>query len=525
MASTFFFSDSPSVVTSTNTVINSASYNYRTSTLTRVELGNGVTSIGDDAFNACTNLTSIIIPSSVTNIGNSAFYVCENLTNITISKGVINIGTYAFNGCTSLTNITIPSSVTNINDYAFRLCSNLIRINFLGNPPTLATDIFTTANANLKIYRYSTKSGWTSTFGGKDVLLIDSSLKGLQTLGFLNISPGKISIKKTNLGRGKIKAIKNSILNSRFDADNDYPISNGSLYYDSNYNIGGAVQNEAEGGGQALLTNYYHNSPLLYIPDDYHTFANRTFHSINSPYNILPFNHDIQPRLLKMFGVGSKLGIASNSSNYLKTITNTTDFNPADGQSWVKYGVEQIVAIPPDAKKIKYGVKYLVKSDDFLRPNNFGGLSLYFQKDFTRSYVNISYVKNETFFTAISSLSTLYNVDSYTSFKADRGENAMCQWLGPNTSHVKVRRRNMINLANTIGGYPQYLNNFQILEDTIDIPTFSTSRESEDDNNGFPEYVSLQMFFAEWLGYFVESGPNPTSSGAIYFYEPFLYFI
>jgi hypothetical protein len=78
-------------------------------------------------------------------------------------------------------------------------------MNFLGNAPTLGTNIFFNTDANFKIYRYSTKSGWSSTFGGKTVLLIDSPIhQGLQTFGFANISLGEVSIKKQNTGSGKI---------------------------------------------------------------------------------------------------------------------------------------------------------------------------------------------------------------------------------------------------------------------------------------------------------------------------------
>jgi hypothetical protein len=336
----------------------------------------------------------------------------------------------------------------------------------------------------------------------------------------IQVSNGAI-IQKYN--SGKIITYKNLISNSRFDVDNAYPITDGTSYFDENYLRGGWLQ----GGYNQAISYYYHNSPLFYNPvivDNpaaYKTFANRTFHSINSPYDILPINHDIQPRLMKLFGVGSKLGRFDNDSNYLRTISSNVDFNPSDGQSWVKYGVEQIVAIPTWAKRIRYGVKYLVKSDDNFRPNNFAGLSLYFQRGLSRSYVNVSYLKNETSFTAISSLGTLYDAENYTYFNADFGTNAMCQWLGPNTSNVKVRKRNIINLANVQFGRPEYLNNFQILEDTISIPTFSSSSNAPDIENGRPEYVSLQMFFAEWVAYLDDSG---VSSGGIYFYEPFLYF-
>ena len=50
--------------------------------LTSVTIPNGVTSIGDDAFDACTSLTSVTIPDSVTSIGVSAFGQMLSLTSV-----------------------------------------------------------------------------------------------------------------------------------------------------------------------------------------------------------------------------------------------------------------------------------------------------------------------------------------------------------------------------------------------------------------------------------------------------------
>jgi hypothetical protein len=83
-----------------------------------------VTSIGDDAFSRCTNLTSITIPDSVTSIGDYAFYACTSLTSITISDSVTSIGDYAFYECTNLTSVTIGNSVTSIGERAFNNISS-----------------------------------------------------------------------------------------------------------------------------------------------------------------------------------------------------------------------------------------------------------------------------------------------------------------------------------------------------------------------------------------------------------------
>ena len=142
-----------------------------------VDIGNGITSIGNYAFSDCSELTSITIPNSVTSIGNYAFSDCSELTSITIPNSVTSIGDAAFDGtgylnnflngtgtgdvlyngvhlikakdtitectidgntktivggafynCQGLTSIEIPDSVTSIGDEAFGNCSELERV-------------------------------------------------------------------------------------------------------------------------------------------------------------------------------------------------------------------------------------------------------------------------------------------------------------------------------------------------------------------------------------------------------------
>ncbi len=96
--------------------------------LTSITIPDSVTSIGAYAFQSCSNLTSITIPDSVTSIGASAFNSCSGLTSITIPDSVTSIGNFAFSYCISLTSITIPDSVTSIGSYAFYNCKNLTTI-------------------------------------------------------------------------------------------------------------------------------------------------------------------------------------------------------------------------------------------------------------------------------------------------------------------------------------------------------------------------------------------------------------
>ena len=326
-----------------------------------------------------------------------------------------------------------------------------------------------------------------------------------------NINNNSISIKTTNTGGGEIISNQNYILNSKFDADNQYPIADGSSFFDNNYYLDGSC---AGNDLCTILTNYRHNSPLFYIPggSDYHTFANRTFHQINAPYNILPIGHPIQPRLIKMFGAGTKFGL---TQTYPQTIINTTSFvvSPPDSISWTKYGVEQKITIPSWANKIVYGVKYLAKSDDLFRGNNFGGLKLNFQLYPNRNYINVHLIRRSTA-TAVDTLESLYGSNIYTYFNNDLGSLATYQWLGPNVSKVKIRKRSSTIIDSNADKFMQ-------IYDTIDIPTFSDSSAEPDWGNGRPKIVSLEMFFAEWNLYLND---DAVSSGSIYFYEPFIYF-
>ena len=90
-----------------------------------VIIENGVTSIGDCAFDYCEGLTSVAIPASVTSIGVGVFYGCLGLTSVTIPASVTSIGYDAFRSCSSLTSVTIPASVTSIGVGVFANCSNL----------------------------------------------------------------------------------------------------------------------------------------------------------------------------------------------------------------------------------------------------------------------------------------------------------------------------------------------------------------------------------------------------------------
>ena len=107
----------------------------------------GIKTIGNYAFDHCTNLTNVNIPDSVTYIGNYAFYYANGLTGITIPSSVTSIGEHAFYGCAGLSSITIPASITSFGGYVFDYCKNLADVTIQEGATTIGNSMFSSCNA------------------------------------------------------------------------------------------------------------------------------------------------------------------------------------------------------------------------------------------------------------------------------------------------------------------------------------------------------------------------------------------
>ncbi|MBR5516326.1 MAG: leucine-rich repeat protein [Clostridia bacterium] len=176
-------------------------FSYR-SYIKAVIVGNGVTSIGRNAFYGCGYIESVSFPESLVNIGADAFYSCSSLKSVAIPESVTAIGVgafnyckslegvyitdleawckisfsyitsnplfyakklyingvlatdivipetvtyitaYLFNGCESLKSVSIPDSVTDIESYAFYRCRSLASINVPDTVTSIAGYVF-----------------------------------------------------------------------------------------------------------------------------------------------------------------------------------------------------------------------------------------------------------------------------------------------------------------------------------------------------------------------------------------------
>ncbi len=98
-----------------------------------INLPDSIISIGSNAFSCCGDLTRIILPDSLTTIESGTFQSCKGLIDFTVPDSVTVIDFYAFGNCRCLENVTLPASVTRIDPDAFSECNNLQNITVVRN--------------------------------------------------------------------------------------------------------------------------------------------------------------------------------------------------------------------------------------------------------------------------------------------------------------------------------------------------------------------------------------------------------
>ena len=117
-------------------------YHYFHSNLCEVELPDGLSYIGKSAFCGSPELTKVKIPSTVTKIEQSAFSGCTGLKEIELPPQLEEVGYSSFYGCSGLTEITIPSSVKTIRSGAFEKCYSLESVTLSEGIGEIGTEAF-----------------------------------------------------------------------------------------------------------------------------------------------------------------------------------------------------------------------------------------------------------------------------------------------------------------------------------------------------------------------------------------------
>ena len=96
----------------------------------KIDVQEGITSIGAYALCRLKTATEVSLPSTLTTIGRNALYDI-GVSSLVIPDNVVSIGDFAFNGCDNLKTITLPAGLQKIG-HCFIECDALKTINFKG---------------------------------------------------------------------------------------------------------------------------------------------------------------------------------------------------------------------------------------------------------------------------------------------------------------------------------------------------------------------------------------------------------
>ena len=121
---------------------------YSASGIKDFVIPNSVTSLGGYSFYKCNGLTEISIPNGITAIAKYTFYDCMNIKKVVMSRNVISVGDYAFYRCLGITKLKMSDKVESIGSYAFAECRNIAEINIPDSVTELGANAFAAGNAS-----------------------------------------------------------------------------------------------------------------------------------------------------------------------------------------------------------------------------------------------------------------------------------------------------------------------------------------------------------------------------------------
>lgn len=179
-----------------------------------IVVGEGVTTIGNSAFEGCSKVTSVSLPKTLTRIGGHAFDHCSSLKELSIPDGVTSIGGYAFSCCT-FESIKLPSGLKSLGVGAFAYCAHLKEISIPNGVKSLEVETFQycTSLENVELPNGMTSIGGSAFTGCKAItsIVIPDSVTSIGEYAFeycLALESIKMSNSLTNINQYAFKSCR-----------------------------------------------------------------------------------------------------------------------------------------------------------------------------------------------------------------------------------------------------------------------------------------------------------------------------
>ena len=137
--------------------ISSAIYLSNKESVKKIEIQEGITTVGSGTFYAYTNVESVTLPASLKTIGDYAFYGCTALKNIQLPAGLERLGSSAFSACQMLETVNIPGNMSVIGANIFYGCGKLNNVTVQAGPRSCILE-----GSNLHYENYDT---WSTPVG------------------------------------------------------------------------------------------------------------------------------------------------------------------------------------------------------------------------------------------------------------------------------------------------------------------------------------------------------------------------
>ncbi len=188
-----------------------------------VEADSALTTIGNNAFAYCSNLTSVTLPATVTSIGRGAF-AATGIHELDLSALHINLPEEVLQG-SSVVTVTLPTGCTEIGDNAFSGCTSLQTVNGLQDVKVIGSGAFrgagltsATLGDGVTVGSYAFAGQFTTRVDDNDIVqVVASTPSALTSVTFAGkVYVGDYAFANTSLSSLTISATGSTVGNYGF---------------------------------------------------------------------------------------------------------------------------------------------------------------------------------------------------------------------------------------------------------------------------------------------------------------------